>query len=63
MWTKLLKAKEVDVESEEETGIDVDGGGEVGMGRWGFGPERQGVEVEETLIEGTGREEEGRRQM
>ena len=61
MWTKLLKAREVEVGSEEETGIDVDGGAEVGMGHWGFGPERRGVEVEETLIEGAGREEGRRR--
>ena len=63
IWTKLVKAREVEVEGEEETGIDVDGGAEVGMGRWGFGPERRGMEVEETLIEGAGRGEEGRRRM
>ena len=61
MWTKLLKAREVDVGSEEETGIEVDGDAEGGMERWGFGPERRGMEVEETLIEGAGREEVGRR--
>ena len=61
IWTKLVKAREVEVEGEEETGIDVDGGAEVGMGRWDFGLERQGMEVEETLIEGAGRGEEGRR--
>ena len=32
MCTKLLKAREVDVGSGEETGIEVDGGVEVGMG-------------------------------
>ena len=45
--------------SEVETGIEVDGDAEVGMGCWGFGLERRGVEVEETLIEGAGRWEEG----
>ena len=48
------------MEGEEETGIDVDGGAEIGMGRWGFGLERRGVEVEETLIEGARQGEEGR---
>ena len=33
MWRKLLKAREVEVGGEEETGIDVDGGAEGGMGR------------------------------
>ena len=61
MWKKLVKAREVEVGGEEETGIEVDGGAEGGMGRWGFRPERRGVEVEETLIEGAGRGEEGRR--
>ena len=56
---KLVKAREVEGEDEEETQIDVDGGAEVRMGRWGFGPERRGMEVEETLIEGAGRGEEG----
>ena len=61
MWKKLFKAREVEVESEEETSINVDGGAEIGMGRWDFGLERRGVEVEETLIEGAGRGEEGLR--
>ena len=61
MWTKLLKAREVEVGAEEETGKEVDGGAEVGMERWGFGPERRAVEVEETLIEGAKRGEEGHR--
>ena len=42
------------MEGEEETGIDVDGSAEVGMRRRGFGLERRGMEVEETLIEGAG---------
>ena len=63
MWTKLLKVREVDVGSEEETGIEVDGGAEVEMGRWGCGPERRGMEVEETLIDGAGWWEDGRRRM
>ena len=65
MWTKLLKAWEVDVRCEEETEIEVDGGAEVERGRWGFGPERQGfcggggftknleILVEVEVVEGT----------
>ena len=33
MWRKLVKAREVEVEGEKETGIEVDGGAEVGRGR------------------------------
>ena len=59
IWTKLEKVREVEVEGEEETRIDVEGGAEEESWRWGCGPERRGVEVEEALIEGTGWGEDG----
>ena len=51
------------MEGEEETRIKVEGGTEEESGRLVCGLERRGVEVEETLIEGAGREEDGRRRM
>ena len=44
MWIKLLKAREVEVGSEEETEIEVDGGVEVEIGHWGLGTERRDFE-------------------
>ena len=42
MWTKLLKAREVDVACEEETEIEVEGGAEIKRGRWGLWTELRG---------------------
>ena len=59
MWTKLLKAREVEVEGEEEIRIDVEGGAEEESWRLVLGPERWGEEVEEALIDGAGRGDDG----
>ena len=61
IYTKLVKVREVEVEGEEETCIDVEGGAEDGSWCWGYGPERRGVEVEDGLREGAGWGEDGRR--